>query len=164
MILSINLRYPFPPDSVFWKARRPLVLACGCFDILTIGHVRHLKEAKRLGTCLCVLVTADRYVQKPGRPIVPENQRAEVVDALGCVDLTIVNPHPTAVEAIRCLSPQFYVKGWEYRGSTTDMSRGSRLYDEIRALKEIGGRIEFTDTDEVHTTDVVARLLEVQCK
>ena len=128
----------------------PLVLACGCFDLLTVGHVRHLKAAKQMGKSLCVLVTADRHVNKPGRPIVPESQRVEVVDALGCVDYTIMNPYPTAVEAIRSLRPQVYVKGKEYKRYTS-----FQLMDEIEALRSTGGKLEFTETEEAHTTDVI---------
>lgn len=133
----------------------PLVLACGCFDLLTVGHVRHLKAAKQMGKSLCVLVTADRHVNKPGRPIVPESQRVEVVDALGCVDYTIMNPYPTAVEAIRSLRPQVYVKGREYRGHHTPT-----LQQEIAEAVRVDCALCFTETDEEHTTDVIDKLLK----
>lgn len=129
-----------------------LVLACGCFDVLTIGHVRHLKTASCFGW-LCVLVTADRHVNKPGRPIFPEGMRAEVIDALKAVSYTIVNPHPTAVEAIRFLQPQVYVKGGEYDGKLTP-----QLKAEKEALDSYGGKLVFTGGMEVHTTDVLERL------
>ena len=139
---SMTLLYPL--------RNHPLVLACGCFDLLTVGHVRHLKAAKEMGMVLCVLVTADRFVNKPGRPIVPEAHRVEVVDTLGCVDFTILNLYPTAVEAIRSLRPQVYVKGREYKRYTS-----FQLMDEIEALRSTGGKLEFTETDEAHTTDVI---------
>lgn len=154
MILTLNFQHPL--TTHFWRERRPLVLACGCFDILTVGHVRHLQAAKRLGKCLCVLVTADRHVNKPGRPIVPEDQRAEVVDALGCVDFTIINSHPTAVEAVRCLRPQVYIKGRDYYFGKATKS----LAEEAKTVKSVGGRLEFTVTDEVHTSDIVERIEE----
>lgn len=143
----------------FYRGGRSLSLACGCFDVLTVGHVRHLQAAKRLCSSLCVLVTADRHVNKgPGRPVVPEAQRAEVVDALGCVDFVIVNPHPTAVEVIRCLRPEVYVKGREYRDMPAGWPIAKQLQSEVEAVESVGGRIEFTDTEELHTTDVVASL------
>lgn len=161
MILTVNFGQPLAKH--FWRDRRPLIMVCGCFDLLTVGHVRHLREAKRMGACLCVLVTADRHVGKPGRPIVSEDQRAEVVDALGCVDFTIVNPYPTAVEAIRCLRPEVYVKGNEYwlKHDCTYKRVGS-LVREVEAVESVGGRVEFTDTDGVHTTDVLERVYRTE--
>lgn len=153
MILSVDFSVPFPRNSRFLSTRRPLVLTCGCFDVLTVGHVRHLEEAKRLGTCLCVLVTADQHVDKPGRPVFPQEVRAEVVDALRCVDFTLLNSRPTAVEAIRCLQPDFYVKGREYEGSV-----GRRIGEEGAAVRAAGGTVVFTDTEELHTTDVLETL------
>ena len=135
---------------------RPMVMACGCFDILTAGHVRHLQAAKKLGKHLCVLVTADKHVSKgAGRPVFLEDRRAEVVDALGCVDSVVINPRPTAAGAILMFSPDVYVKGREYKNNLTPS-----LLAELEALESVGGRLEFTETEEVHTTNVVARLLE----
>lgn len=140
-----------------WDFRRPLVLACGCFDVITAGHVRHLEAAKKLGYCLLVLVTADKHVNKgPDRPVFSQEVRAEVVDALRCVDYTVVNPHPTAVEAIRILQPQVYVKGREYISIPT-----ARLADELAALDEAGGKLWITDTEEMHTSDVLEKLKEM---
>ena len=133
-----------------------LVLACGCFDVFTIGHVRHLKAAKSLGLQLAVLVTADRNVNKPGRPLFPEGLRAEVVDSLRCVDYTIVNPYSTAAPAILQLSPSVYVKGREYRGQSTPA-----LEAEREAMESVGGRLEFTETLEMHTTDVLGKLVDM---
>lgn len=133
----------------------PLVLACGCFDLLTVGHVRHLKAAKQMGKSLCVLVTADRYVNKgPGRPIFSQEVRAEMVDAMWYVDYVIINPYPTAAEAIRSLCPQVYVKGREYLGHHT-----TTLQQEIAEAVRVDCALCFTETDEVHTTDVVTRII-----
>ena len=138
----------------FRSSGRPLVLACGCFDLLTVGHVRHLQSAKENG-CLLVLVTADEHVNKgTDRPIFSQKARAEVVNALRCVDYVAVNPYPTAVEAIRSLCPQVYVKGREYKNLVS-----SRLVEEVDALESLGGRLEFTETEEDHTTDVVTRII-----
>lgn len=134
---------------------QPLVLACGCFDLLTIGHIRHLKAARRLGNNLCVLLTSDRHVNKGvGRPIFSENMRAEVLDSLECVDMVVINSHPTAVEAIAILRPAIYVKGSEYRyNATPDLKK------EVDALRTIQGRLEFTETTNLHTTDVLKQIL-----
>ena len=133
---------------------RSIVLACGCFDVLTVGHVRHLQAARRLGAMLCVLITADKYVAKgPDRPIFAQQLRAEVVDALGCVDYTIINLYPTAEDAILTLRPLVYAKGREYLLNSTE-----QLCSEIEALRRVGGRIEYTLDSEWHTTDVLAQL------
>lgn len=156
MLLAVDMKQPFPRKSSFWGPRRPLVLACGCFDILTVGHVRHLNAAKQLGQTLIVLITDDGHVNKgPGRPVFPVNHRLEVVDALRCVDFTVLNPYPTAMEAILCFSPDVYVKGKEYKHNVTH-----GLTAEYNAVHEIRGKLEFTDTEELHTTDVVKAIQE----
>ena len=114
-----------------------------------------------MGACLCVLVTADRHVGKPGRPIVPEDQRVELVDALRCVDFTVINPYPTAVEAIRCFAPEMYVKGRDHR----DMKLPTEaLLDETGAVLSAGGRLEFTGAEELHTTDVIEQIYKAECE
>jgi len=87
------------------------------------------------------------------RPIFLQDHRAEVVDALGCVDLTVINPCRTAVEAIRILKPQFYVKGKEYERAMTPL-----LSQEKEALDAVGGVLQFTETYELHTSDVLGRI------
>lgn len=145
--------------SQFWarvaRLPRPLVLACGCFDLLTVGHIRHLKAARGLGNSLVVIVTDDKNVsaRKPGRPILPEDVRVEMVEALACVDVAIVYRHSTAVPAILALRPDTYVKGGDYRGSN-NLTLGL----EITAVQGMGGRIEFTDTDCYHTTELMERI------
>lgn len=146
------VEYIYVPHNI---VRRPLVLACGCFDLLTPGHVRHLQAAKRLGRTLCVLVTADEFVNKPGRPILPENDRAEMVDALRGVTFVCINKHPTAVQAILRLRPDVYVKGKDYLHSTD-----TGLAEESSAAASVGAVVRFTDTEELHTTDLLRRLNE----
>ena len=138
------------------RLERPkgFILACGCFDVLTIGHVRHLQAARQLGNFLCVLVTTDCYVGKgAGRPVFPEADRMEVINALKCVNAVLVNPHATAVEAIERLRPDIYVKGREYKDHLTPA-----LAQEVETLLSVGGKLEFTDGEESHTTDVLRRL------
>lgn len=121
------------------------VVQChGVFDLLHIGHIRHFEAAKRLGDVLVVTVTPDRYVNKgPDRPVFGEALRAAAVGALGCVDYVAVNEWPMAVEAIRLLKPDIFVKGSEYRDAAADRTRG--IVFEEEAVKESGGRLAFTD-------------------
>ena len=118
-----------------------LVLAHGCFDVIHVGYVRHLQQARWLGSTLVVTVTPDRFVNKGnGRPLFPEDVRVEVVAALECVDYAALNLWPTAVETILALRPKIYVKGSQFRGRMTPM-----LVEEAAAVKSVGGELRFTD-------------------
>ena len=93
---------------------RKIVLANGCFDILHLGHLRHLESAKRKGETLVVAVTKDRSVNKgPDRPYMREDARAILVGALEVVDRVILVD--SSLEALQKVKPQFFAKGGEYR-------------------------------------------------
>ena len=99
------------------QAGKRVVFTNGCFDLLHIGHVRYLQEARRLGDCLVVAVNSDssvRQIKEPGRPIIPEDQRAEVVAALGCVDWVTIFAEPDPLDLIRLLKPDVLVKGTDW--------------------------------------------------
>jgi len=103
------------------EARRQhqrIVFTNGCFDLLHVGHVRYLQEAKSLGHLLVVGVNSDasvRYLNKaPDRPIVPEAQRAEVLAALGCIDYVVIFPEPDPLKLITALQPDILVKGGDW--------------------------------------------------
>ena len=116
----------------------------GVFDLLHIGHIRHLELARELGDILVVTATPDRYVNKgPHRPVFNEQLRAEALAALDCVDYLAVNKWPTAVEAIRLLKPDYFVKGADYKDAEKDVTGGIEL--EEAAVKAVGGQISFTD-------------------
>lgn len=93
-----------------------IVFTNGCFDLLHIGHIRFLREARALGDCLVVGLNSDISVQgiKPGRPLVTESQRAEVLAALACVDHVVIfnarDPH----DLIQVLQPDVLVKGGDW--------------------------------------------------
>ena len=114
------------------------------FDLLHIGHLRHLKAARQFGDLLIVTITPDRFVNKgPGRPAFTEALRAEALAMLECVDMVAINHWPTAVEAIKLLKPDFYVKGSEYREAAKDVTGG--IVHEQEAVESVGGRLVFTD-------------------
>ena len=99
------------------KAGSRVVFTNGCFDLIHIGHVRYLQEARELGDCLVVAVNSDssvRQIKEPGRPITPEGQRAEVVAALGCVDWVTIFDEPDPLDLIRLLEPDVLVKGTDW--------------------------------------------------
>jgi len=125
------------------EAGKTVVHCHGVFDLMHIGHIRHLEAARRMGDLLVVTVTPDRFVNKgPDRPAFPEQLRAEVLAALDCVDLVAINESPTAVEAVQRLRPDVYVKGSEYADADRDVTGGIRK--ERAAVEAVGGRLEFT--------------------
>ncbi len=100
------------------QAGESIVFTNGCFDLLHIGHVRYLQEAKNLGDRLVVGINSDQSVRKlskgTGRPIIREQHRAEVIAALGCVDYVILFEESDPLTLIKALQPQFLVKGGDW--------------------------------------------------
>src|SRR6266571_7995492 len=93
-------------------ADKKIVHCHGVFDLLHIGHIKHLEAARKRGDLLVVTLTPDRYVNKgPHRPAFPEQLRAEALASLACVDYVAINQWPTAVETIELLKPSLFVKG-----------------------------------------------------
>jgi len=126
------------------RSAKSVVLCHGCFDLLHIGHIRHLEEARKYGDVLVVTVTPDHFVNKgPNRPAFRQDLRAEALAALDCVNYVAINEWPTAVETIELLKPQFYVKGIEYYDASKDLS--GKIGDEEKAVQSIGGKLVFTD-------------------
>jgi rfaE bifunctional protein nucleotidyltransferase chain/domain len=112
-----------------------VVFTNGCFDVLHPGHTRYLAEARRLGDLLLVAVNSDRSVRAlkgPGRPIFPENERAEILAALEAVDYVTIFDDLTPQRVIARMLPQILVKGGDWR------------LDEIVGREEVeaaGGRV-----------------------
>jgi len=104
------------------RRRKKIVFTNGCFDILHVGHVRCLEEAKKLGDTLVVALNSDRSVQTikgPPKPFVPEAERAEVLSALACVDYVVIFDEPDPLELITFLKPNVLVKGGDWTPETT---------------------------------------------
>src|SRR4030067_3118936 len=96
---------------------KKVVFTNGCFDIIHIGHVRYLKEAKGLGDVLIIGLNSDRSVSsiKPDRPINPQNHRAEILSSLEMVDYVILFDEETPYELIKLLQPDVLVKGGDWK-------------------------------------------------
>ncbi|WP_084536565.1 PfkB family carbohydrate kinase [Azospirillum halopraeferens] len=121
-----------------------VVLAHGVFDLLHLGHVRHLTEAKNNGDVLMVTISADQFVNKgPGRPVFTEALRAEMLAALSIVDYVAISRNPGAEAVIEALRPSVYVKGSEYMRPEQDVT--GRIVSERQAVERHGGRLVFTD-------------------
>ncbi|HEU4766334.1 MAG TPA: adenylyltransferase/cytidyltransferase family protein, partial [Pyrinomonadaceae bacterium] len=94
-----------------------VVLANGCFDVLHVGHVRYLAGARELGDILVVAVNSDEQVIRlkgPGRPILPAEERAELIASLESVDYVTVFDEPTVTELLLALKPDVHAKGTDY--------------------------------------------------
>ena len=103
--------------SILRKNQR-VVFTNGCFDLLHIGHVRYLKEAKSLGDLLVVALNTDESVRKlkgPERPVQNQDDRAEILSSLACVDFTVLFNEETPIKVIETLRPDFLVKGGDWK-------------------------------------------------
>jgi D-glycero-beta-D-manno-heptose 1-phosphate adenylyltransferase len=99
------------------ESGKKLVFTNGCFDILHVGHVRYLNYARSLGDLLIVAVNSDRSVREikgDSRPIVTEQERAEVLAALACVDFVSIFDDPTPKQVIDAIVPDVLVKGADW--------------------------------------------------
>jgi rfaE bifunctional protein nucleotidyltransferase chain/domain len=141
-------------------AGRAVVQAHGTFDLLHLGHVRHLEAARRLGDVLIVTITADRYVNKgPGRPVFTAERRAEMLATLEYVDWVAINDSADAVSAISRIRPSIYVKGQDYQNPQGDIT--GKITLERDAVEALGGRIQFTDEVMFSSTELINRHINV---
>jgi rfaE bifunctional protein nucleotidyltransferase chain/domain len=141
-------------------AGRMVVHAHGTFDLLHLGHVRHLEAARKLGDVLIVTVTADRFVNKgPGRPVFKGDLRAEMLATLEYVDWVAVNDSADAVSAIERIAPSIYVKGQDYQNPQGDVT--GKIVLEREAAERHGGRIHFTDEVTFSSTELINRHLNI---
>ena len=126
------------------KSKGKKVVHChGVFDLLHIGHIKYFQEAKSMGDVLVVTITLDRFVNKgPGRPSFTEKNRVEAIAALDVVDYVAMNEWPTAIETIKLLEPDLYVKGPDYKDYKQDVTGNIQLEED--AVKSVGGKIAFT--------------------
>ena len=135
------------------SAGRRIVFTNGVFDLLHPGHVRYLQEARALGDLLIVGLNADGSVRRnkgPGRPITPQNERAEVLAALSSVDAVVVFPEDTPADIIRLVQPDILVKGADW---PADQIVGR---DTVEAR---GGRVVLLPVAQGHsTTSIVERI------
>ena len=132
--------------DTFAAAGKKLVFTNGCFDLLHVGHVRYLQAARALGEALLVAVNGDesvRALKGPTRPINSEQDRAEVLAALGCVDYVTIFHTERVTDVVRVIRPQVYAKGGDYTVESLDPGERSALEDvgaEIRILALVPGK------------------------
>jgi rfaE bifunctional protein nucleotidyltransferase chain/domain len=139
---------------------KKVVQSHGTFDLLHLGHVKHLEAAREKGDVLVVTVTGDKYVNKgPNRPIFPETLRAEMLAALAIVDYVAINQHLDATPAIKKIQPNFYAKGQDYVNPQGDVT--GKITEERNAVESVGGAIMFTNEDTFSSTELINRNLNV---
>lgn len=136
-------------------AGRRIVFTNGCFDLLHVGHLRYLEQARALGDVLVVGLNSDtsvRGLKGPKRPLVPEDERAELLAGLRCVDYVTLFEEPVPHETLAALRPHFHVKGGDYEAEAlpeTPLVRS--LGGEVVIMPLVAGR---------STTNVVQKILE----
>jgi len=137
------------------QAGNRLVVTNGCFDLLHVGHVHYLEEARALGDALLIGVNADasvRQLKGPDRPLNTETDRARVLAALDCVDGVLIFPEMRADRFLAQSEPDIYVKGGDYTLETINP-------DERRAVEGAGGKIAFIKFIEgKSTTGLIAKI------
>ena len=125
---------------------RRIVFANGCFDMLHVGHVRYLEGAKALGDVLVVAVNSDEQVRKQkgaDRPLIPQDQRAEIVGSLEAVDFVTIFDEPTVTELLLALKPDIHAKGTDY---TVDS------VPERDVVRSYGGRVAIAGDPKEHSS------------
>jgi D-glycero-beta-D-manno-heptose 1-phosphate adenylyltransferase len=133
------------------RAGERITLANGNFDLLHVGHVRYLRGAKELGGKLVVAINSDssvRSLKGEGRPIMPEQERAEMVAALADVDAVVIFPEPDVRAIIREIRPDVQAKGTDYTVQSVP---------ERDAVSEYGGRVEIVGDPKDHSSSEIIR-------
>lgn len=120
-------------------------MANGCFDLFHYGHLLHLLAARRMGDVLVVSITDDAHVNKPGRPVFNQSQRAAIVGALKCVAYVVTVSGP--LEALEKVHPDIWVKGIDYVGALEPA--------HADYCKAHGIEMRFTDTPKFSSTTLI---------
>lgn len=130
------------------------VFTNGCFDLLHLGHVRYLQQARSLGDFLILGLNDDagvRLLKGQGRPLVPQVERAEILAALMCIDYVTVFAEPTAGPLVALLQPAIYVKGGDYAAVGGDAPDPKRL-PEAQVVQAYGGMVRLIAYLPQHST------------
>lgn len=123
-----------------------IVLANGCFDVLHVGHVRYLEAAKALGNLLIVGINSDQQARRlkgEGRPVLSQDQRAEIVAALEAVDFVTIFEEPTVEQLLLALKPDIHAKGTDYTEDSVP---------ERDVVRSFGGRVAIVGDPKNHSS------------
>jgi glycerol-3-phosphate cytidylyltransferase len=135
------------------KTCKKVVFTNGCFDILHVGHVKLLRKAKAFGDVLILGLNTDKSIERlkgPERPIIKENERAEMLAALEIVDYIVFFNEDTPVEIVKKIKPNIHVKGGDYKKN--DMP-------ETRFVEKYGGKVEILPLVKgFSTTNIIEKI------
>ena len=135
-----------------WRqAGEHITLANGCFDLLHVGHVRYLRAAKQLGGRLVVAINSDdsvRSLKGEGRPLMPAEERAEILAALADVDAVVIFPESDVRALIGEIRPDVQAKGTDYTADTVP---------EADAVREYGGQVAIVGDPKDHSASEIIR-------
>ena len=133
------------------RAGDRITLANGCFDLLHVGHVRYLHAAKQLGGRLVVAINSDdsvRALKGEGRPLMPAEERAEILAALADVDAVVIFPEPDVRALLREIRPDVQAKGTDYTAASVP---------EADTVREYGGRVAIVGDPKDHSASEIIR-------
>jgi D-glycero-beta-D-manno-heptose 1-phosphate adenylyltransferase len=143
-----------PVVAALKTSGKTVVFANGCFDLLHVGHIRYLQSARQLGDALVVGLNNDESVRRlkgTQRPLMPENERAEILAALACVDYVVLFQEPTVERLLRVLKPDIQCKGTDYTEETVP---------EREVVRSYGGRVAIAGDPKDHSTrDLILDIL-----
>lgn len=135
------------------RGQLTVVTTNGCFDLLHVGHLRYLQAARQLGDMLVVALNSDQSVRQlkgSKRPILPEDERAELLAGLKCVDAVVIFDEPTPAGVLEAIRPDIHVKGGDYDKASLP---------ETPVLEQIGATIRFVPLIEGRsTTSLIERI------
>jgi len=123
-----------------------IVFANGCFDVLHVGHVRYLEAARALGDLLIVGINSDaqtRRLKGEGRPLLPQDQRAEIISSIAAVDLVTIFEEPTVEQLLLALKPDIHAKGTDYTEDSVP---------ERDVVRSFGGRVAIVGDPKDHSS------------
>jgi rfaE bifunctional protein nucleotidyltransferase chain/domain len=127
-------------------AGRTIVFGNGCFDLIHVGHIRYLEGAKALGDVLAVAVNSDasvRALKGAGRPLQPEDERAEIVASFACVDYVVLFDAPNVEALLMSLRPDIHAKGTDYTAESVP---------EREIVRSYGGRVAIVGDPKDHSS------------
>jgi rfaE bifunctional protein nucleotidyltransferase chain/domain len=140
------------------KRGERIVLTNGCFDLIHVGHVRYLKEAKDKGDILIVALNSDSSVRKlkgKGRPLLNQEERAEIIASFSFVDYITLFEEPNVVKILLALEPDIHAKGSDYTKETVP---------EKDTVKGYGGKIAITGGPKVRSTSQLLEKIDAKTK
>lgn len=152
-----------------WRAQgRSVVFTNGIFDLLHLGHVQYLEQARALGDLLLIGLNSDtstRQLKGPLRPLIPEHERAALLLSLRAIEAVTIFAEPTAEQLVATIQPEVYVKGGDYTlqpGAAAGSTAASgKALPEARIVQRYGGRVELIPYLPGHsTTELIERIVQ----